>query len=109
MLSYTLLKIAYAQPALSLLPSIPQHSSGYLGAASFRLGADGTLHGPGCDVEACSGSDISGCVDVQVRAHLQNLEKGQKQVCHVFEEWTSSLEPGPVSALPRPFPVLITF
>lgn len=37
---------------------------------------------------------------MQVRAHLANLEKGQKQVCLVFEEWTSSLNPGPVSPWP---------
>ena len=44
---------------------------------------------------------------MQVRAHLANLEKGQKQVCLVFEEWTSSLNPGPVSPLPRPALVLL--
>lgn len=64
-----------------------------------RIRLDGSLHWSGCDVEACNGSDTSGCFVVQVRAHLQNLEKGQKQVCHVFEEWTSALNPGPVSAL----------
>ena len=40
------------------------------------------------------------CTVVQVRAHLANLEKGQKQVCLVFEEWTSALNPGPVSQMP---------
>lgn len=73
----------------------------FLGQGITRVAADGSLPCSGRDANACNGSGISGCLVVQVRAHLQNLEKGQKQVCHVFEEWTSGLNPGPVSTPPR--------
>ena len=44
-----------------------------------------------------SGNRLCGGPVVQVRVHMLNLEKGQKQVSQVFDEWTEGLDDfGPV-------------